>query len=91
MLRPAQAARRFCVSKRTLNRWADAGLIGRAKEGRVVWLNARDIAELIDARTTRRVIVPMPAAAAVAPVADWRRDEFWLPAITNESASRSPG
>ena len=73
-LRPAAAAARFHVARQTLAEWADDGLIGRSKVGRLVLYPAADIAELIAANLTRRTVVPVRPAAVGG---DWESDEFW--------------
>lgn len=77
MLRPRVAARRFGVSRDTLRRWADDGLIGRSRIGRVVFVRASDIEALIASapvasrptRVTRPTLVPASE--------DWRDSELW--------------
>lgn len=80
MLRPAQAAARFHVHRRTLERWAKSGLIGRARPAgsRIALYVASDIADLISAGTTCRSIVPISSAPTpAAPADDWQKDPFW--------------
>lgn len=80
MLRPAVAAARFGVARQTLIDWADKGLIGRARVGRVVLYPSQDIADLIARNLTPRTIVPMASATTSTPAADdsaWQDDPFW--------------
>jgi hypothetical protein len=67
MLRPSQAAARFGVSTKTLERWAASGLIGRSKVGGIVFYPARDIADVVASKTTRRTVIPMTAVPAPMP------------------------
>lgn len=91
MLRPAQAARRFGVSEKTLARWAAAGLIGRSQieDGGAVWYVAGDIAELRDSKLVPRRIVPIVPADAPAPEpsAAWENDPFWAKSIARAQGS----
>ncbi len=76
MLRPRVAARRFGVSRDTLRRWADDGLIGRTRVGRVVFVRASDIEALIASApvASRPTRVARPT---LAPASDWRNDPLW--------------
>lgn len=76
-LRTRDACERFGVSRWTLARWADAGRIGRTRIGGVVRYRASDIAELMEAHTTPRAVVPMVAPPAATSASDWRSDPFW--------------
>lgn len=79
MVRLRKAAARYDVSVDTLRRWAAAGLIGRSRIGRVVFVSAADIERLIAAQrqpvAAVRAYQPAPAAE------DWRRDELWRGAL----------
>lgn len=79
MVRLRQAARQYGISVDTLRRWAAAGLIGRSRIGRVVFVSAADIERLIAAQrqpvAAVRAYQPAPAAE------DWRRDELWKGAL----------
>lgn len=80
MLRPKHAAERFDVSRKTLDRWAKDGLIGRSKVGGVVFLSASDIDDLIRSRQERRTVLPFaaqPATSTAAPAEDWRALPLW--------------
>jgi hypothetical protein len=79
MLRPKEAAARFRVHRRTLERWATAGLIGRSRPAgsRIALYVAADIADLIAAGTVRRSVVPLPTAPTTAAADDWQSDPFW--------------
>jgi hypothetical protein len=73
-LRPAEAAARFQVSERTLERWAAARWICRSKTGRIVHYRAADIAALIAAGSTPRKVVQIvpPASGSTDEL-----DSFW--------------
>lgn len=83
MIRPKEAAARFHVHRRTLERWAADGLIGRSRPAgsRIALYVASDIADLIAAGTTGRKVTPITSTAVSAPPPihqdDWRNDEFW--------------
>ncbi len=80
MLRPAHAAERFDVSRRTLDRWAEAGLIGRSKVNGVVFLSVSDIEELIASRQSRRTVLPFTTPSVRAQSSgndDWQNSDLW--------------
>ncbi len=77
MLRPAQAATRFNVSRQTLIEWADRGLIGRSRVKGVTFYLASDIAELIASNLTPRSVLPIAAAIDTVPADDWRSGPLW--------------
>ena len=72
MIRLRKAAARFDVSVDTLRRWADAGLIGRSRIGRVVYVSAADLDRLVSARAVR--LVPVHRAPASE---EWRDSDLW--------------
>lgn len=79
-LRPADAAKQFSVSERTLSRWATAGLIGHSKpaDGRLVLYAASDIADVIERGVTPRTVVPIQSQPTMAAADDdWRSDPLW--------------
>lgn len=76
-LRPKAAAARFGVHRRTLLRWAKAGLIGRSRVGGVTHYRADDIAELLAANTAGRTVIPYVAPSTTAPIEDWAHDPLW--------------
>lgn len=78
-VRPDEAARRFRVSRATLWRWANRGLIGTARVGGIRMYVAGDIADVIARAVTPRTVVPI-GARPVAAVDDWRSDPFWADA-----------
>jgi hypothetical protein len=61
-----EAARAVGISRSTLEGWARAGLVGRSRIGRVVWIDLDDCRELIAAHATGRRIVPITAPSAPA-------------------------
>ena len=73
-LRPADAAARFGVSAKTLSRWAQAGLIGRSKRGRMTWYLAQDVADEI----ARHFIVLPGVPATSREVASQTDDEAYI-------------
>lgn len=96
-LRPRAAAARYHVSRGTLDNWARAGLIGKAKVGRAVFYRAADIDSLLAGNERRRTVIPaapawQPAATPAAwPAADWANDPVWqgkLPAPHAAPAAR---
>lgn len=77
MLRPRVAARRFGVSRDTLRRWADDGLIGRTRVGRVVFVRASDIEALIASAPVASRPTRTRSTASVPASEDWRDSELW--------------
>jgi excisionase family DNA binding protein len=78
MLRPAEAARQFGVSRRTLHRWAMAGRIGRARDGaRMTWYVAADIEAVIAAGLSPRTVVPIRTTLPPVPDQSWRNAPLW--------------
>lgn len=71
-LRPAAAAERFGVHKRTLSRWADDGLIGRSHVRGATFYVTADIADAIRHGLQPRTVIPLSVdpSSAVRTVAD---------------------
>lgn len=90
-LRPKAAAARFGVHRSTLADWAEKGLIGRSRVGGVVFFNAADIAEVIAAHETKRVVVPLstPTPPSVAITEPAWVAEFW--GVTPPARARGEG
>lgn len=81
-LRTQDACERFALSRWTLIRWANAGLISRTRKGRITRYRASDIEELLAAHTTARTVIPMAAKPEDArPEPDWRDADLWATAI----------
>lgn len=76
-VRPRRAAEMFGVSERTLQRWAQAGLIGHSRIGRVLLYRTSDIADLLASGATSRTVVPISAKSGTAVADDWLSDPFW--------------
>lgn len=70
-MRPADAARLFGVSEKTLSRWADKRWIGRSRVGgRLVHYRAPDIAAVLAAHSTPRQVVQAVEVAPAVSIAD---------------------
>ncbi len=76
-IRPDAARVRFGTTRRTLERWAAAGRIGKSKDGRAVYYVASDIADVIRLGLTPRTIVPVTTQVVAKTDDDWRSDPFW--------------
>ena len=75
MLRLRKAAARFDVSVDTLRRWADAGLIGRSRIGRVVYVSVAALDRLREPKYARPATTVREYRAPASE--EWRDSDLW--------------